>query len=83
MAVKEIFVHMHDTKQTTHSTQSVKIKCPKFVFISNCYVKIWLPKLLFSYTVIMGIEEKLKCCRRACPVPTCFTDDHRDGAPLI
>lgn len=40
MAVKETLVRMQDTKQTIHSTQTAKIKCPKFVFISNYNVKI-------------------------------------------
>lgn len=85
MTVKETFVHMHDTKQTIYSTQTVEIKCPKFVSISNCYVKsvFWLPKLLFSNTIIMGTAEKLKCNRTARPLSTCFTDGHRDEAPLI
>lgn len=41
MAVKEIFVRVHNTKQTTHSMQTLKIKCIKFVPISDCYVKMF------------------------------------------
>lgn len=42
MAVRETFVHVHNTKQTINYTQTLKIKCIKLVSISNCYVKICL-----------------------------------------
>lgn len=58
MAVKETFVHMHDTKQTIHSTQTVKIKRPKFLSISNWYVKICF---LVSQIVVFKYHNNGHC----------------------
>lgn len=77
-------IGMHDTKQTIPHRLLKLTAQSLYPFLTVVWRSVcWLPKLLFSNTVIMGIVGKLKHSSAAHPGSTCLTDDRRDAAPLI